>query len=139
MRLVTLLAVLALACGCGSGPVDGHGRIVAEERDDEFVILIGGNRTYFRYVVIDGHEYLMMNPRTAYPGVTHSPKCPCIVRSIEKVGFSYVNGMYIMDVSRENSEGDLEVHGQTGIQVAEDGANLDSYLEDGNEKSSEGD
>ena len=73
-----------LLIGCSESPVDDSGRHVAERSGtNEFnAFLSPGNGIWtFRYVMVDGHEYLVMSgPHRS--GLTHSPKCPCLNRKM---------------------------------------------------------
>ena len=75
-----LLAIgLCLLLGCSESPVDENGRHVAERSGTNafnMVLCPGTGEWTFRYIMVDGHEYLVM---TGYhrTGLTHSPNCPC--------------------------------------------------------------
>lgn len=64
----------------------------------------------------------------AMTGCSHNPMMMAFgkvakIGNIEYGEISYINGVYILDVSRENSSWELEVNDETGIQVdAEAGA-----------------
>lgn len=69
----------ALLCGCSDSPRDKQGRLVAEKNEtcaDEFIMHNDGMVYRFKYVVIDGHEYLLGRHDRGIC-VTHSPKCEC--------------------------------------------------------------
>ena len=74
-----LLAIgLCFLLGCSESPVDENGRYIAEKFGDSFAVKMrGGVERFFNYVVVDGHEYLVMGG-THKSGLTHSPKCPCL-------------------------------------------------------------
>jgi hypothetical protein len=80
-----LLAIgLCLLIGCSESPRNAEGNLMAEKDDhNEFHIRLGnGNgEWYFRYIEVDGHEYLIMTG-THRSGLTHSPKCPCLNRKM---------------------------------------------------------
>ena len=72
------IGMCAMISGCSEPKRDAQGRLVAEKLDgDRFMIScdVGGIEYTFCYVVVDGHEYLMMR---GFGGITHSPKCQCI-------------------------------------------------------------
>ena len=76
-----LLAIgLCLLLGCSESPVDESGRHVAERSGtNEFNVVLypGGGEWIFHYIMVDGHEYIVMTgPNRS--GLTHSPKCPCL-------------------------------------------------------------
>lgn len=79
MKKLLAIGLLCLLLGCSESPVDENGRHVAEKSGDSFVVIIGkGNgERFFTYVMVDGHEYLIMHG-THRSGLTHSPKCPCL-------------------------------------------------------------
>lgn len=75
-----LLAIgLCALLGCSESPIDENGRHVAEKSGDSFVVRTskGSGEWSFTYVVIDGHEYLMMSGGQHRSGLAHSPKCGC--------------------------------------------------------------
>lgn len=77
-----LLAIgLCALLGCSESPVDENGRHVAEKSGDSSVFVVrtskGGGEWSFTYVVVDGHEYLMMSGGPHRSGLAHSPKCEC--------------------------------------------------------------
>ena len=68
--------------GCDASPRNSVGNVVAEKRVEDgetvFKISIAGSLGHanFKYIMVDDHEYLMMNNGNQ-AGITHSPKCPC--------------------------------------------------------------
>lgn len=81
MKKLLAIGLLCLLLGCSESPVDENGRHIAEKSGDSFVVnLRGGAERFFTYVVVDGHEYLVMGG-THKSGLTHSPKCPCLNKS----------------------------------------------------------
>lgn len=74
-----LVIGLCFLFGCSESPVDENGRHVAEKSGNSFDVIIypGSGTLTFNYVVVDGHEYLVMTG-SHRSGLTHSPKCPCI-------------------------------------------------------------
>ena len=87
MKKLLFIGLLCLLVGCSESPVDESGRHVAERSGtNEFnVVLCPGNGYWtFQYIMVDGHEYLVMTGcnRT---GLTHSPKCPCLENKAEIV------------------------------------------------------
>ena len=79
MRKLLAIGLLCFLIGCSESPRNDEGNYVAEkDENNEFHIRIGkGNgERYFRYVEVDGHEYLVMDG-THKSGLTHSPKCNC--------------------------------------------------------------
>lgn len=55
------------------------GGMLQRSLGDSFVVRTDkcGGEWFFTYIVVDGHEYLMMSgPHRS--GLTHSPKCPCL-------------------------------------------------------------
>ena len=75
-----LLAIgLCFLIGCSESPRNAEGNLMAEKDDhNEFHIRLGkcNGEWYFRYIEVDGHEYLIMTG-THRSGLTHSPKCKC--------------------------------------------------------------
>lgn len=82
MSIKMMIAVIGVALclsGCKYSPKDEHGKYVAESTEDGFVLEIRGIHQRFQYVMIDGHEYLVMNLDAKYSsGITHSPRCQCL-------------------------------------------------------------
>jgi hypothetical protein len=79
MKKLLAIGLLCLLIGCSESPVDESGRHVAERSGtNEFnMVLVPGNgEQTFRYIMVDGHEYLVMTG-CYRSGLTHSPKCPC--------------------------------------------------------------
>lgn len=77
--IVIVLSMCLLLWGCSESPRNAEGNLMAEKDDhNEFHIRLGkGNgEWYFRYIEVDGHEYLIMTG-THRSGLTHSPKCKC--------------------------------------------------------------
>ena len=77
MKKLLVIGLCALL-GCSESPIDENGRHVAEKSGDSFVVRLAkyGVEFCFTYVVVDGHEYLMMLAPSR-GGLTHSPKCGC--------------------------------------------------------------
>lgn len=72
-----LFISLVLLCGCGKdSEKNENGAYVADKFGDTYSISIyGANECNFRYVEVDGHEYIMMYG--VHNGLSHSPKCSC--------------------------------------------------------------
>jgi hypothetical protein len=88
-----LLAIgLCFLIGCSESPVDENGRHIAEKSGDSFVVRLekGGGEWSFTYVVVDGHEYLMMSGGTHRSGLAHSPKCECLKSHGAEIVIPYV-------------------------------------------------
>ena len=84
MKKLISIGLLCFLVGCSESPVDESGRHIAKRRGtNEFnLVLCPGNGEWtFQYIMVDGHEYLVMTGfrRT---GLTHSPKCPCLNRKM---------------------------------------------------------
>lgn len=76
--LSILMAMSVLACGCDNSKLNERGFPVGTaEENDGFVVRINGSPWFFKYVEIDGHEYLMMHGEHR-SGITHSPNCKCL-------------------------------------------------------------
>jgi len=86
MKKLLAIGLLCFLIGCSESPVDESGRHVAEKSGDFFVVRTGkcNGEWFFTYVMIDGHEYLMMFGPDRN-GLTHSPKCPCQKNKVEIV------------------------------------------------------
>lgn len=78
---VSLSYSLLFSAGCDeASPKNENGAFVGKKDGDRWSVkLVSGNASslYFRYAVVDGHEYLIMTGDHR-SGLTHSPKCPCI-------------------------------------------------------------
>ena len=87
MKKLLAIGLLCFLVGCSESPVDESGRHVAERSGtNEFnAFLSPGNGIWtFRYVMVDGHEYIIMSgPHRS--GLTHSPKCQCQKSKMEIV------------------------------------------------------
>ena len=87
MKKLLAVGLLCFLIGCSESPVDESGRHVAERSGtNEFnMVLFPGNGEWtFRYIMVDGHEYVVMTgPHRS--GLTHSPKCPCLKNKVEIV------------------------------------------------------
>ena len=78
MKKLLAIGLLCFLIGCYESPVDENGRRMAEKSGNSFVIKIPGcGERFFHYVMVDGHEYLVMTG-THKSGLTHSPKCQCL-------------------------------------------------------------
>ncbi len=80
MKKLLALGMSILLIGCSESLVDESGRHVAERSGtNEFnmVLCPGTGEWTFRYIMVDGHEYLLMTG-CHRSGLTHSPKCPCL-------------------------------------------------------------
>lgn len=79
MKKLLFIGLMCFLVGCSESSVDESGRHVAKRSGtNEFnmVLFPGNGEQTFRYIMVDGHEYLVMTG--AYrSGLTHSPKCPC--------------------------------------------------------------
>ncbi len=83
-KLITIGLLLCFLIGCSESPVDKDGRRIAERRGtNEFnVVLYSGRGEWtFQYIMVDGHEYLIMIGFQR-SGLTHSPKCPCLMNKL---------------------------------------------------------
>ena len=81
------IGLLCFLIGCSESPVDESGRHVAERSGtNEFDVFLypGSGIWTFRYVMVDGHEYIVMTG-CYRSGLTHSPKCPCLKNKVEIV------------------------------------------------------
>lgn len=73
-----LMALSVLVCGCDNSKPNEKGFPVGTATEDgEFAVRINGSPWFFRYVEVDGHEYLMMHG-SYRSGITHSPNCKCL-------------------------------------------------------------
>ena len=104
MKKLLAIGLLCLLVGCSESPVDENGRYISYKSGNSFVVKIGkGNGDYtFRYVVVDGHEYLMMSG-THRSGLTHSPKCGCLKSLGAEIVIPYVtitNSVPIVEPAR---------------------------------------
>ena len=80
MKKLLAIGMCLVFLGCSESPVDENGRPIAERNGtNEFkaVLYPGSGEWTFRYIMIDGHEYLVMIG-CHRSGLTHSPKCPCL-------------------------------------------------------------
>ena len=77
MKKLLAIGLICLLLGCSESPVDENGRYIAEKSGNSFVVNMPGRaERFFTYVMVDGHEYLIMIG-THKSGLTHSPKCKC--------------------------------------------------------------
>lgn len=84
MKKLLAIGLLFFLVGCSKSPVDESGRHIAERRGtNEFNVVLfpGGGESRFRYIMVDGHEYIVMTG-CYRSGLTHSPKCPCLNRKM---------------------------------------------------------
>ena len=89
-----LLAIgICLLVGCSESMKDENGHFVAQRDGDVFAVRMqsGMGSIYFRYIVIDKHEYLLMTG-IHISGLTHSPNCPCQKKLI--LDISQPDGIY---------------------------------------------
>ena len=79
MKKLPFVGLMCFAIGCDESPVDESGRHIGEPDGDRIKVVIvkGAEPLMFRYVLVDGHEYLVMTGASR-AGVTHSPKCKCL-------------------------------------------------------------
>ena len=87
MKKLLAIGLLCFLVGCSESPVDESGRHVAKRSGtNEFnmVMFPGNGEQTFRYIMVDGHEYLVMTG-CHRSGLTHSPKCPCLKNKVEIV------------------------------------------------------
>lgn len=70
---------LVLILGCDNSKLNEKGFPVGSpaDEDGDFAVRMNGSPWFFRYVEIDGHEYLMMHGMHR-SGITHSPNCKCL-------------------------------------------------------------
>lgn len=87
MKKLLAIGLLCFLVGCSESPVDESGRHVAERKGtNEFNVVLypGQGEWRFHYIVVDGHEYMVMTgPHRS--GLTHSPKCQCLKNKAEIV------------------------------------------------------
>ena len=87
MKKLLSIGLLCFLVGCFESPVDESGKHIAERKGtNEFNVVLypGGERLTFHYIMIDGHECIVMTgPKMG--GLTHSPKCQCLNRNAEIV------------------------------------------------------
>ena len=86
-KLISIGLLCFLIIGCSESPVDESGKHVAKRSGaNEFnmVMFPGNGEQTFRYVMVDGHEYLVMTG-CHRSGLTHSPKCQCLKNKVEIV------------------------------------------------------
>ena len=79
MKKLLAIGMCLMFLGCSESPVDENGRHVAERSGtNEFnmVMYSGRGECTFKYIMVDGHEYLVMIGFQK-SGLTHSPNCPC--------------------------------------------------------------
>ena len=78
---VSLAYVLLFSAGCDEvSPQNENGALIGKKDGDKWIVNMGiGDPLRFRYVIIDGHTYLIMFT-TNRGGLTHSPKCPCSIK-----------------------------------------------------------
>ena len=76
-RLLAL--ALGILLGCSESPKNEEGHHVADKTPEGYAVRMnaGAEEIHFRYIEVDGHEYLLM---TGFHkgGIGHSPKCPCL-------------------------------------------------------------
>lgn len=91
MKKLLAIGLLCLLIGCSESPVDENGRHLAEKSGNSFVVKLGPGTAewFFHYVVVDGHEYIVMSG-THRSGLTHSPKCQCLKSKVEIVIPEYI-------------------------------------------------
>ena len=79
MKKLLAIGLCLMFLGCSESPVNESGKHIAERSEtNKFeVVLCPGWKLTFRYIMVDGHEYLMMYG-THRSGLTHSPKCQCL-------------------------------------------------------------
>jgi len=78
MKFFNIIIFSILACafvtGCEDEVYDMEGRRVYKSlKKDESSM----NMFQFKYIVVDDHEYLVLNGTKYMNGITHSPKCGC--------------------------------------------------------------
>ncbi len=81
MKKLLAIGLLCFLIGCSESPVDESGRNVAEKSGtNEFNVVLfpGDGGLTFRYIMVDGHEYIVMMGSFYRNGLTHSPKCQCL-------------------------------------------------------------
>ncbi len=86
-RLLAIGLLCLMFLGCSESPVDESGRHVAERNGtNEFNVVLysGSGKLTFLYIMIDGHEYVLMLG-SHISGLTHSPKCQCLKNRAEIV------------------------------------------------------
>ena len=82
MMMMKALSVVVLRAICGcyrESPVDKSGRRIAEQdpqSQNEFKMHDVGCEYRFRYITVDGHEYLLCLFDRGV-GMSYSPKCQC--------------------------------------------------------------
>jgi len=73
---IILLSILACAfvTGCEDPVYDRKGRRVYKsiKKGEESI-----NMFQFKYIVVDDHEYLVLDGSKYMNGITHSPRCGC--------------------------------------------------------------
>ena len=80
MKKLLAIGLMCFLVGCFESPVDESGRHVAERSGtNKFNVVLhpGSGEWIFHYIMVDGHEYLVMTG-CHRSGLTHSPKCPCL-------------------------------------------------------------
>ena len=78
MKFFNIIFFSILACvfvtGCEDPVYDREGRQVYKSlKDDESSM----DAFRFKYIVVDGHEYLVLDGTKYMNGITHSPRCGC--------------------------------------------------------------
>ena len=86
MKKLLAIGLLCFIIGCSESPVDNDGRYLAEKSGNLSSVRLykGSVDIDFRYIMIDGHEYVLMTA-VYMGGLTHSPKCPCLKNKVEIV------------------------------------------------------
>ena len=79
MKKLLAIGLFIMFLGCSESPVNESGKHIAERSGtNKFeVVLRPGWKLTFRYIIVDGHEYLIMREHYG-SGLTHSPKCSCL-------------------------------------------------------------
>lgn len=78
MKFFTIILFSILACafvaGCDKPIYDREGRQIYKTlKKDE----ISNSMFQFKYIVVDDHEYLVLDGSKYMNGITHSPRCKC--------------------------------------------------------------
>ena len=87
---VMMIAEAIVMCGCESSRKDANGRLVSQvDPDDSSLHVINDKGEFykFKYMVVDGHEYLVCR-RGDGVAISHSPKCECIAKADQALGTS---------------------------------------------------
>ena len=78
MKFFSIILFSILACvlvtGCDDPVYDREGRRVFKslKKDESSMDMF-----QFKYIVVDDHEYLVLDGSKFMNGITHSPKCGC--------------------------------------------------------------